>query len=199
MRTPVTEGRGPGLAPDAEPGSPGMSGSLDVELGVPDDDGFALPPPALAQDDDLSGGGQISMLGGSGGGPGLAMLEEGPAEPVPLSALAMAAHLQSLQLVPSSAGDTRCPSPELTALATEATEGTEYQDDVFEAVCAQRHRRGTGAFPPCGAAVRVGRRRVAARAPRQIGLATRRAAPGCGMPLRAGASQRRQPQRGAAQ
>lgn len=177
--------------------------SLGDEFGMFDiDDDFALPPPALDLDASIFETGRISMFGSSDVGLGAAD-EDGGEDTVQLSALAMAAHLESLQLAPDSAGNTRCPSPELATLATEATEETEYQESVLEACaailrhqacCAQRHRSESGAFLPCGAAVRVGRRRVAARPPRQMGLAARRtAAPSCGLPLRAGAS-RRQPQ-----
>mmetsp|Transcript_109225 Transcript_109225/g.319723 ORF Transcript_109225/g.319723 Transcript_109225/m.319723 type:complete len:247 (-) Transcript_109225:56-796(-) len=178
--------------------------NLGEEFDIGDiDDDFALPPPAMALEDELFEGAHVSMFRSPDDGPASAFDEDRGGDTIQLSAAAMAAHLQSLQLPSDSVSGTRCPSPELATLATEATEETDYQFETLElpppTCCAQRHRSASGAFLPCGAAVRVGRRRVAARPPRQMGLAARRtAAPGCGLPLRGSASHGRHQHRGAA-
>mmetsp|Transcript_37592 Transcript_37592/g.87288 ORF Transcript_37592/g.87288 Transcript_37592/m.87288 type:complete len:230 (+) Transcript_37592:317-1006(+) len=175
------------------------------------DDDFALPPPALDIYDYAFNGMPMSIFGSSND-------VRGGVDARQLSTLAVEEHLRNMNVPPDSSVCTRCPSPELATLATEATEEEEF--DFHELVleggaaaplatdqdshgvpahegCPQGQQTEAGAaLLPCGAAVRVGQRRVAARRLRQLAITTRRtAAPSCGLPV---GSRRRPQHRGAA-
>lgn len=204
----------------------GVEGNINEQSSNVDlDDGFELPPPAIALDDDSvhSFGLSLNIADGLGG-----QSDRTDLRAWGLSAAEAAHHLGALQLVPdstenSSHSATEEPADGSSQAATEeAAEGfsqaaTEEEVDdepegpeVHAAIqnmnlgkdqqaispsCPQRFATKLAApsLPlPCGTTVRVGRRRVAARRPRQAGLVGRReVAASCGLPSHTNSGRRR--------
>mmetsp|Transcript_66502 Transcript_66502/g.214296 ORF Transcript_66502/g.214296 Transcript_66502/m.214296 type:complete len:265 (-) Transcript_66502:29-823(-) len=196
MPTPVMRYLGPSSLGSAEPGdntssiSEGDEGSSVSDL----NNGFALPPPAVDLDDPIFDGDGLNIFGGGSGLPAAHSGQQTDAAGRLAAADLATAHLGALlQRVPVPIGH-GCPSPPETATEEWEDEPREEAQEALEAACValrgmglegsqrwtaptrcprRRTTKPAGSLP-CGAAVRVGRRRVAARPPRQVGLAARR-------------------------
>lgn len=196
-----------------------QSGNVDLE------DGFELPPPALALEDDFVYGLGFPFIIADGLG---GQSDRTTIRAWGLSATEAAHHLAALQLVPDSTensshgateeaadGSSQAATEETVEGSSQAATEEEVEDEpegleVHAAIqnmnlgkdqltisppCSQRFvtKLAAASLPlPCGTTVRVGRRRVAARRPRQAGLVGRReVAASCGLPSHTNTGRRR--------